>query len=292
MSTERDVNRIVRSWLNEDRHEDADRVLNTVLDQLDTTPQRRTLWSAWRFPIMNNALRFGLAAAAVVVIAIIAIQFLPGSNVGGPPTETSPASTPAPSAAGGPTELPLTDGTGLTAGTYFLADFPVRITVDVPDGWVSCSEGHDPLDQGVCYSRTPSAPGVGVGFLIVDNVTSDPCGSSQQLQDPPVGPSVDDLVTAISGLEGFEATAPIDITVDGFSGKEFTLTAPEDPGCNLFTWATAIRTNGVGAGEVNLLRIFDVDGQRIMISGAHNPDTPEEDVALIPQVMDTVHIEP
>ena len=40
MSTDRDVTRIVRSWLHEDAYEDADRILNLVLAEIDTTPQR------------------------------------------------------------------------------------------------------------------------------------------------------------------------------------------------------------------------------------------------------------
>ena len=49
MSTDRDVTtRIVRSWLHEDAHEDADRILNLVLDHIDTTPQRRATWLADR----------------------------------------------------------------------------------------------------------------------------------------------------------------------------------------------------------------------------------------------------
>ena len=56
----------------------------------------------------------------------------------------------------------------------------------------------------------------GVGFVIVDNVVSDPCDPTQPHLVPPVGPSVDDLVTAISNLAGFEATDPVDVTVDGF----------------------------------------------------------------------------
>ena len=48
MSTERDVTRIVRSWLRTDEHESADRVLDTVLDLLDATPQRRSWWPARR----------------------------------------------------------------------------------------------------------------------------------------------------------------------------------------------------------------------------------------------------
>ena len=37
MSTDRNPTRIVRSWLRSDEHESADRVLDAVLDQLDTT---------------------------------------------------------------------------------------------------------------------------------------------------------------------------------------------------------------------------------------------------------------
>ena len=75
-------------------------------------------------------------------------------------------------------------------------------------------------------------------------------------------------MTAISNLEGYEATAPEDITVSGFNGKEFTLTAPDTDGCGA-TWATADRVTGMGAGEVNLLRILDVDGERIVITRAY-----------------------
>ena len=118
-----------------------------------------------------------------------------------------------------------------------------------------------------------------------------PCSDQEtaELLDPPVGPSVDDLVTAISNLEGYEATPPEDITVSGFSGKEFTLTAPAD-GCGA-TWATADRTTGMGAGEVNLLRIIDVDGVRVMISLAHHPqETPDASVAAVLGIIGSVQI--
>ena len=48
MDTERDVTRIVRSWLRTDEHESADRVLDNVLALLDATPQRRSWWPARR----------------------------------------------------------------------------------------------------------------------------------------------------------------------------------------------------------------------------------------------------
>ena len=49
MSTERDVTRIVRSWLEEGATALPDRVLDAVLDQVPATSQRRPLWPARRF---------------------------------------------------------------------------------------------------------------------------------------------------------------------------------------------------------------------------------------------------
>jgi hypothetical protein len=91
MSTENDVARSLRSWLREDRHEDADRVLDAVFDQVPATPQRRAGWLARRFPPMNNTIRIGIAAAAVVVLTIVGWRFLPGPSVSEPPRFASTA---------------------------------------------------------------------------------------------------------------------------------------------------------------------------------------------------------
>ena len=54
MSTDRDVTRIVRSWLEDGATALPDRVLDTVLDQLPATPQRRAWWPARRLREMNT----------------------------------------------------------------------------------------------------------------------------------------------------------------------------------------------------------------------------------------------
>ena len=87
MSQERDVTRLVRSWIREDQHESADRILGVVLDRLDTTPQRRSWWPAWRSNRMNTYAKLIAAAAAVLVGAFAGYQLLPGnSGIGGEPT--------------------------------------------------------------------------------------------------------------------------------------------------------------------------------------------------------------
>ena len=70
MSTDRDTTRIVRSWLEVGATALPDRVLDAVLDQLPTTPQRRSWWPARRFLDMNTSIKLAIAAAAVVVVAV------------------------------------------------------------------------------------------------------------------------------------------------------------------------------------------------------------------------------
>jgi hypothetical protein len=104
VSTDREVTRIVRSWLEEGVNALPDRVLDAVLDQVPATPQRRPWWPAWRLPYMNTSIRIAMAAVAVVVVALIAINLLPKTNgVGGPPSTPLPTSTVAPTSTAAPT---------------------------------------------------------------------------------------------------------------------------------------------------------------------------------------------
>ena len=98
-ASDRDVNRAIRSWLHEDRHEDVSRIAGAVLDQVETTRQRRSWWPARRIAQMNTFAKFALAAAAVLVVAVVGYNVLPGQGgVGGPPATPSPS--PAPIAVG------------------------------------------------------------------------------------------------------------------------------------------------------------------------------------------------
>jgi hypothetical protein len=82
------------------------------------------------------------------------------------------------------------------------------------------------------------------------------------------------------------------VSIDGFAGKEFIVTAPRGAGCNLLTWATAERTNGVGRGEVNELTILEIDGAFVMFSLAYFPADPAPDgLGALRQVVDSIRIE-
>ena len=68
MSTDRDVTRIVRSWLEEGVTALPDRVLDEVLGHLPATPQHRPGWSVWRAQRMNNVLKVAVVAAAGILV--------------------------------------------------------------------------------------------------------------------------------------------------------------------------------------------------------------------------------
>ena len=298
MSTHRDVNRIVRSWLNEDRHEDADRVLNTVLDQLDTTPQRRTLWSAWRYPIMNNALRVGLAAVAVAIIAVIAINLLPGSPVPG----GQPSATPEPSAAE-PSVAPST-AAGLPEGPHLLLDSLVRIDVTIPaPGWFGEEGG------GILQKNDYSDPPDGSGMIVFDGplyVYGDPCQWESTKPDTP-STTVDELVAALSAQALRDASDPVDIAVGGYTGKSITLHVPDDAAYSAgeeFTdcdqgkfgsWTVP----GVmdpdryhqGPGQIDELWILDVNGVPVIIDTAYYAGTPTADVDELRAIVESATFE-
>jgi hypothetical protein len=100
--SDRDVSRAIRSWLREDRHEDASRIAGAVLDHVEATPQRRADWLAWRPPTMNKFVTVGLGAAAVVALAILIGSQVLGSPGGlgtgsGSPNAASPSASSPPS---------------------------------------------------------------------------------------------------------------------------------------------------------------------------------------------------
>ena len=95
MNSERDANRIVRSWLEAGSNGIPDRVLDAVLSELPSTPQRRSTWSPWRSQTTSAFIKIGAVAAVVLLAVVVGSRFLPGDASVGVPTATS---SPAPSA--------------------------------------------------------------------------------------------------------------------------------------------------------------------------------------------------
>jgi hypothetical protein len=135
MSTDRDTTRIVRSWLRTEENESADHVLGTVLDRLDTTPQRRaTAWPAWRFSEMSTLAKLATAGAAVVVLVVAGAAFLLGREDIGVEASAEPSAS--------VTEAEPTDEAVPSASASDGVGAPV------PGEFTVCVPGNSPLRAG------------------------------------------------------------------------------------------------------------------------------------------------
>jgi len=287
MSTDRATTRIVRSWLRSDEHESADRVLDAVLDQLDTTPQRRsTWWPARRFPHMNQAMRIALASAAVVAVALAGISVLIGQNAGDPdvgdPTPTAGSIEPQ-----APIPTMIRDG-DLDAGNYSIPVGGIRVTLTVPDGWTG--------NGSFAVIKNPGESSeTDLGVFLVDQAYTHPCRWNGALPDLHPGYEVEDLATGLANQALRGDALPTDVTVDGFAGQLIELTVPSDidladcDGAEFRSWDGRYHQ---GPGQHDSVYILDVNGVRLVIDAAYLPGTSSADRAELQGVIDSIQIDP
>jgi hypothetical protein len=275
MSTDRDTTRIVRSWLRTEEHESADRVLDAVLNRLDTTPQRRvTWWPARRLPDMNTSAKLALTAA-VVVAAFLGYNYLLAPNVGAPRLgDPSPSEIVEQSAA------PSPDPSTIYYENRIATPFPIDIAFEMPTTWEWWTTTQ--TASGILAPSTnPNGAGWGLFFFtFTDSLFADPCDVAQGTLQPIPGGTVGDLAQAMTTLPRMRASDPAAIEVDGYSGVQFELTAPEDEAscpdgaATVFTvpgWEDALYE--MNLGETVDFRIVDVDGQRLVILATDYPRT-------------------
>ncbi|HEX5824140.1 MAG TPA: hypothetical protein VFY18_06760 [Candidatus Limnocylindrales bacterium] len=293
MSADRDVNRIVRSWLEEGRTALPDRVLDTVLDQLPATPQRRVLWPVRRFREMTAFTKFAVAAAAVVAaIAVIgAITFPRLTGTGAQPTP-SPTASPVPT----PTALLLPATGALDAGTYSYGESPARLTYTVPNGW-STTDGFVYKDRG---SVSPAyAPGGGPGDVAlvpwtVSHTYGDACHWQGNLVD--AGSTVDELVSALQAQKSRVASTPTDVLLGGIPSRRLVMTTPADldlASCDMGVvsfWPDPGPDVSGGLcctkpGSTDVVYVVDVAGNRLVVVARHQADSLAVDLAELDGVI-------
>lgn len=176
MSTDRDLTRIVRAWLEESANVLPDRVLDEVLAQLPMTPQRRPLWRAWRKRFMHGSFRFAMAGVAVIALALAGYSLFQLSF--GPSASPPETPTPTPTEVVGPNGLvaypvctaePLqcriwvvnADGTG---ARELLPDVPGHL---YPLAW-------SPDGSRLLYNWNDQPDGLHTGLALTDAAGSQP----------------------------------------------------------------------------------------------------------------------
>jgi len=191
------------------------------------------------------------------------------------PTGAASASTPASSA---DPDVTMIDGQVVGVGDYPAYTLEVPVTWSVDGAFVT-----KPI--GV----------IGVSVWDVGEVPQDPCHWQSTMSDP--GPTVDDLVDALAIQRFRHATEPTEVAVDGYRGRSLRWSVPDDwevtgdaefEGCDVEP-SNGLRTfvswlgNGEGqrfqhvAGQVDVLWVIDVDGQRLVVDATYSPDTTDAD---------------
>lgn len=213
-------------------------------------------------------------------------------------TDSTPPSSPAPTPSSSPAARirPFVDlgGTGIMgAGTYVLDQFPVEILFDIPDGnapgW---HPGKSSPDAAILLWYTPPEISYGLAFWNVDNVYVDPCNAGAGELEPPIGSSVDDLVAALSTLPGFQATAPLDVTVGAFQGKRVDLTAL-DSGSDCpqpIAFSAGADLTDLSPGETRPFSILNVDGVRIVVTIIEPAEADPAVRAELYQIVDSIRL--
>ncbi len=171
-----------------------------------------------------------------------------------------------------------------------LADIPVTFTV--PDDWT--------LDEGHAAFKGTGVGAVGLHFDEIPNIYADGC--QWVPLDPPVGPTVDDLVSAWTNLPDFAATAAVDVTVGGFTGKQIEFTVPDydigecrradSPAFGLWTAPDHAFPDFEAHGpyQHNQQRIVDVAGTRLVITAYYVPSATPQDRADLEQALASIQI--
>jgi hypothetical protein len=251
--------------------------------------------------------RWLLAAAAVALVAVVAAVLAAGGNDSETEIDTV-TSVPTP-------EVVLDIMSQADSEDGFLQ--PGRYTID-PDG-----DASTPLkviyevaaeDWSFWFGamKFNDDGHIGLSITTVTNLTRDACHDHRPA-DPAVGPTVDDLATALTQLAPFEVTSPpSDVTMFGYPGKHLELTIPADQqfsgsgdnrrfsGCiegELRSWFSPLVGGSFWGynpepGATEDFWILDVDGTRLVLETNSSPAAPPQDLAELEAVFDSIRIEP
>ena len=168
-------------------------------------------------------------------------------------------------------------------------DDPMAFTITAPEGWT----GYGGFFLG--GPQLSDAPGgVGISVSRDPEVVSDPCDSSAHTPSPgSAGPSVDDLVAALSARTDLHVSGVTDTVLAGYTGKRLDLQLPAGSACTnhyVFAEPKGLYSNG----PANRWRVWllDVDGDTAVVVLLDYAGTPAADRAAAQAAIDSLRINP
>jgi hypothetical protein len=252
----------LESWLAEGPMDAPREVRDVVLRDVPRLAQRRRRLPRWapRWPLA------GLATAATIAIAILAVSFIPpGQQIGTPP---SPGASLLPSPSASPLPSPRRQA---------VTTFTIPFAFERPD---------TPAVGVTTYSEHFHAITSPEGSLSVWNVTaiwSDPCSEGAGTRSAPRGPA--ELIEYARSIDGVTVGPVVETVVDeqpalqvavqreaeGACGKDPVLLWQEEgPGAG---WTPSPASATLGVGESVTYWMVEVDG-RMLVFEARTPPGP------------------
>jgi hypothetical protein len=221
-----------------------------------------------------------VSLAALVITTVVAGQFLPVERS---PSASSP-SDPVPVL-----RLPQAGDSPLDPARYVvsIADAPSAPLLPV----LSVPEGFGGIEDAIGVRTDDFTRYLWVWD--VDSVYTHPCQAGAVLVT--VGPSVADLANALAAQPLRAGTDPVPVTVGGYDGLYVELSVPDDvdvtacPQGRFSLWPGRWQEE---PGQVDMVWIVDVEGQRITFDASHMPNVSPDKVAELKDMVATATFAP
>lgn len=282
MPTDRQLDDRISRWLEADAPAQLpDRVLHATFERTRVTRQQGGWRSLLGRMLMNRSILGVAGAAALVVAAAAALNLDPGPSGAGGPASAVPTPAPSVSPSSAP---PAAAELGVRQGRHVMWSQGVRIEVTVPaPAWFG------EVGQGILIKDNEADAPDGAGLIVFAGdpgglyIYGDPCRWSTTAPSAPSG-TVDDVVAALTAQASRDATAPVDVIIDGHAGKSLTLHVPKDvvlSECDQGYFTSWGVENQLTAryhqdpGQMDELWILDVDGDLVVLDAGYYEGTPK-----------------
>jgi hypothetical protein len=297
MTASRDPDRMIHAFLEEGAEHLADQGYDAVRVEVDRKRQRVVI-GQWRMPTVNELVPIALGAAALVVVVIVGAQLIrpaASGNVGAGGTTPTAAPSPSPSvAASSPSPAAgLPEGSFALSGNALTPGRSSMVTISAP-GW----EGEPGSGILVKDGNADAPDGAGMIGPWIEPlyVYGDPCKWSTTTPKTPAS-AVGTVVAALRVQASRNASAPVDVTLDGHPGKKVTLHVPQDAvfdQCDQGKFASwAIEGESPSRwhqdpGQTDEVWVVDLAGTVAVIDAAYYAGTPAKDVAEMRAIVESI----
>jgi hypothetical protein len=153
----------------------------------------------------------------------------------------------------------------LEPGVPYYFDLPARVIFRVPAGWNYLYS----RDYGSVIANDLET--AAVGWFPADNLFRDPCHWQAGTVDPPVGPTVDDMVSALEKMPGFVVVGPTRDVIGGLPAQSLALVLTVDESACDGSQVKVFSSTPTGGKfdpkpGTTTVRLLDVGGTRLAVT--------------------------